>query len=314
MIFYTHDCEEKIGYSFKDKLLLRTCFTHTSYSNEHGEESNENLEFLGDSILNFTVAEYLFKAHSGDEGDMTKRRAELVSTEPIGEAVRRMGLDEFLLVGEGEKNRKPKLNMCADLFEAVVAGIYLDGGEERAKKFIYDNLLSVKTPLKNICDNKTKLQEFVQSVKGGAIEYVLLKKEGPDHSPKFTSAVFVGGNNIASGEGTSKKNAEQSAAGKALEILSKKSFPQKKKGNAPAKKERGEESKFSSKNGNSSGDKRKTSEKRERQSEKGEVSEKIEKTSGKNGDKKAFYRTNKKKRAIKAQIITVKTPKRGKLN
>ena len=149
MIFYTHDCEEKIGYSFKDKLLLRTCFTHTSYSNEHGEESNENLEFLGDSILNFTVAEYLFKAHSGDEGDMTKRRAELVSTEPIGEAVRRMGLDEFLLVGEGEKNRKPKLNMCADLFEAVVAGIYLDGGEERAKKFIYDNLLSVKTPLKH---------------------------------------------------------------------------------------------------------------------------------------------------------------------
>lgn len=309
MIFYTHDCEEKIGYSFKDKLLLRTCFTHTSYSNEHGEESNENLEFLGDSILNFTVAEYLFKAHSGDEGDMTKRRAELVSTEPIGEAVRRMGLDDFLLVGEGEKNKKPKLNMCADLFEAVVAGIYLDGGEERAKKFIYDNLLSVKTPLKKLCDNKTKLQEFVQSVKGGAIEYVLLKKEGPDHSPKFTSAVFVGGNKIASGEGTSKKNSEQSAAGKALEILSKKSLSKKEKGNAIAKNERGEERKISAENANSSNDKKANFSKRGKTNEKGEVPDGFVKANGNRGNKKAFHRKNKQKTRDSAEYNSKNTKK-----
>lgn len=221
MIFYTHECEEKLGYSFNDKLLLRNCFTHTSYSNEHGEESNENLEFLGDSILNFTVAEYLYRAHSGNEGDMTKRRAELVSAEPIGEVVQRMGLDEFLLVGEGERKKKPKLNMCADLFEAIVAGIFLDGGLEKAKKFIYDNLLSVKIPLKNVCDNKTKFQEFVQGVRAGKISYRLLDKKGPDHAPTFISAVFVGGEQIATGEGTSKKNAEQNAASKALDILHK---------------------------------------------------------------------------------------------
>ncbi|MBQ9481070.1 MAG: ribonuclease III [Clostridia bacterium] len=222
MLFYAHECEEIIGYSFSDKVLLRTCFTHTSYANEHGAESNEKLEYLGDSILNFVVADFLYRNVSGNEGSLTKKRAELVSATPLGYTVKNMGLDKFLLVGAGEADKPVKLNMCADLFEAVVAGIYLDGGFDKAKKFICDKLLAplVKEGKKySPADGKSRLQEYVQSIKAGKIEYVLIKKEGPDHSPSFTCGVKLNGKLIASDVGPSKKQAEQKAASVAMKKL-----------------------------------------------------------------------------------------------
>ena len=222
MIFYAHECEEKIGYVFKDKCILRNCFTHTSYSNEHGEVSNEKLEYLGDSILNFIVADYLYKTAKGDEGDLTKRRSEIVSTIPISNAIKQMGVEQFLLVGEGERNRPIKTNMCADLFEAIVAGIYLDGGLENAKRFINENLLKnvIKSPkMRSEGDFKSSLQEYVQKYKLGKIEYKQLKKSGPDHAPEFTCCVTVNGQEKAKGVGGSKKQAEQLAAKAALKKI-----------------------------------------------------------------------------------------------
>ena len=224
MIFYAHECEENIGYAFADKILLRKCFTHTSYANEHGDESNEKLEYLGDSILNFVVAEYLFLSSEGNEGQLSRRRAEIVSAPPLSEAVRGMGVDKFLLVGEGEKNKPANANMCADLFEAIVAGIYIDGGFETAKKFIYSKLLTPANGKRGATPNdyKSMFQELVQGRKSGKIEYVLISKEGPDHSPEFTCGVRLGGNLIATGVGRSKKTAEQKAAEIAYQKFSKK--------------------------------------------------------------------------------------------
>jgi len=219
MIFYAHECEEKIGYEFKDKFILRKCFTHTSYANEHNEKSNERLEYLGDAILDFVVADYLFRNAGGDEGDLTKLRAEIVSAKPIGDAIINLGLEKYLLLGEGERNKPVKHNMCSDLFEAVVAGIFLDGGLDNAKKFIYDNLL--KSANKSVPDTdwKSRLQEYVQKKKLGRIEYLLANRTGPDHAPEFTFKLSLAGSVIATGVGGSKKQAEQNAAKVAIKKL-----------------------------------------------------------------------------------------------
>ncbi len=221
MIFDASACEEKIGYVFKDKALLRRCFTHTSYANEHGQESYEKLEFLGDSILNFIVAEHLFNTSKGDEGDMTKRRAELVSTKPIGEVIQGLDLGKEILLGEGEKNKPLKINMCADIFESVVAGIYIDGGLENAKKFICTHLLKEVKKTKSVGDCKSALQEYVQKYKKGVVEYALREKKGPDHAPTFTCKASVG-KIFAMGTGQSKRQAEQSAAQSVLKKLKNK--------------------------------------------------------------------------------------------
>lgn len=210
MIFCIHECEEIIGYSFKDKALLRTCFTHKSYSNEHKVESYEKLEYLGDAILDFVVAEYLFKNAKGDEGDLTQKRADIVSAKPLADAVVSMGLEQFVLLGEGEKKKGAKPNICADLFESVIAGIYLDGGMEQAKKFIMDKLL--KSKVKREIDSKSKLQVYVQKHKLGSIEYVDVERKGPDHAPEFTVAVLLKGKEIARGVAGNKRNAQQEAA------------------------------------------------------------------------------------------------------
>ena len=210
MIFYAHECEERIGYTFKDKSILRKCFTHKSYSNEHKEESYEKLEFLGDAILDFIVAEYLMGIVNGDEGDLTKRRSELVSAKPIADAILNLGLEQYVLLGEGERGKAIKMNICSDLFEAIVAGIYLDGGMENAKRFFFDHLLKVKKS--KIVDNKSILQELVQKKKLGKIEYRLLNKTGPDHNPEFTTGIYLEGKLLSQGVAGSKKKAEQLAA------------------------------------------------------------------------------------------------------
>ncbi len=230
MIFDINDCESRIGYSFSDKMLLRQCFTHSSYANEHGENDNELLEFFGDSVLEFVVTEYLFKNARGDEGRLTGERAEIVSKKPLLNCVKQLGLDKFLLLGRGqEKSASVDDKLYSSVYEAVVAGIYLDGGIAPVKRFIKRTLIAdyekreaeEKKNKNNGCEAKTAFQEFVQKNKLGSITYLLLWKKGPDHSPEFRVAAMLNGARIAEGKGPSKKVAEANAAKSALQKIKK---------------------------------------------------------------------------------------------
>ena len=234
MIFFMHECEEKLGYSFKDKSLLRLCFTHPSYAHEHGGvKNNERLEFFGDSILGFITAEYLMaKFPDVHEGVLTEYKQQLVSKEPLSKAIEKSGLEEFLMYGEGERKNDPDRHRSAreNLFEAIVAGIYLDGGIEEAKKFVKKFLfskISIKTGKKQVekndiaVDYKGKLQEFIQKKKLGTLLYVVKERTGPDHDPTFTIAVTVNDKELASAKGRKKSDAEKEAARLALSKLEK---------------------------------------------------------------------------------------------
>ncbi len=232
MIFDIGGCEERIGYSFKNKLLLRQCFTHSSYANEHGENDNELLEFFGDSIMEFVITEYLYKNAKGDEGKLTKERADIVSKKPLLSLVLKLGLDKFVLLGKGlENNNRLEEKLYSSIYEAVVAGIYLDGGLVPAKNFIKNTLIKEYELVKKekeqkakkqvVSDYKSKLQEYIQKKKLGSIAYELLWKKGPDHKPTFRVAVTLNGARISEGEGASKKIAEMQAACSAFKKISK---------------------------------------------------------------------------------------------
>lgn len=236
MIFVMYECEERLGYTFKDKTLLRTCFTHSSYSHEHGGKNNELLEFFGDAILEFVVTEYLFaKYPTESEGVLTGYRQQIVSRKPLAEAIVRLGLNEYILFGEGERKNPPEHHeaACENLFEALVAGIYIDGGLDEAKNFIRRVLLSrfrpdkngVKTeeipvaPAMKTENYKGRLQEYVQKNKLGEIVYREKNKTGPAHDPVFTVSVTVGGRELGTAAGRKKSDAEQSAAKTAFDKL-----------------------------------------------------------------------------------------------
>ena len=229
MIFDIDGCEEKIGYSFKDKMLLRQCFTHSSYAYEHGVNDNELLEFFGDSIMEFVVTEYLYKHARGDEGKMTKIRADLVSKTPLLDIVKKMELNEYVLLGRGlEKFVNQDEKLFSSIYEALCAGIYIDGGMAVVKKFINNTLIAdyekkqAKKPKENKkCDAKSQLQEYVQKNKLGSITYELLWKKGPDHMPEFRVAVLLNGTRLAEGTGQSKKLAQAMSAESALNKIKK---------------------------------------------------------------------------------------------
>lgn len=208
--------EKIIGYTFRDKSLLETAFTHSSFCNEHKAESNEKLEFLGDSVLNFVIAELLYLTAMEDEGAMTISRASIVSREPLAAAVEKLGLLQFLRLGVGVmhvKNWSTKFK--SNLFEAVIGAIYLDGGMENAKHFVYNHLgrdIAHSAPI----DSKTKLQEYQQAFYKDA----KLRYETVDNGNKeFASKVFLGAELIGEGVGKKKKLAEREAAAKALKKL-----------------------------------------------------------------------------------------------
>lgn len=237
MIFYTHECEEVLGYSFKNQELLRRCFTHASYANEHRNcQSNERLEFLGDSVLGFVVANYLFnKKSNDDEGKMTTEKQNIVSTKPLADATRRLKLERFLLITDGHKGALTD-KICENLFECVVAGLYLDGGLEVAERFIKNNLLSLSSSKKAIVeaevDCKSRLQMLLQKKykNNFKLEYAELKREGPPHKPVFTMAVVLNGEILSKGRGNSKISAEQEAANNALNGIGDKQKGKKQKG------------------------------------------------------------------------------------
>ena len=241
MIFDVAECELRLGYRFNDKMLLRQCFTHASYANENKMKDNERLEFFGDAILGLVVTEYLFKSNLSGEGKLTQERSKLVSKSPLQNAVEELGLSDLILLGNGltmHSNHDEKL--YSSLYEAVVAGIYLDGGMEAAKKFIYRTLLQKKSGNKEVKpsvkkapvaekDSKSAFQEYVQKYKLGAIRYVQLEKSGSDHDPVFTVEVRLDNQPCAVGVGKSKKQAEADAAGKALSQIKKKKAGTRKK-------------------------------------------------------------------------------------
>ena len=217
-------CENNIGYSFKNKNLLKEALTHTSYAYENKVKSNERLEYLGDSILEFVISEYLFlKYNNLSEGEMTKVRANVVCEDSLYEISKRHNFSDFLLLGKSEKHsQNSKKAIMADSVEAVIAAIFLDSDVECAKKFIIDNLKDfVEIASKNVGmkDYKTVLQEKLQVHGEVKIKYVVLKEEGPDHDKTFIVEVSCDDKVLATGKGKNKKHAEMEAAKNALQIL-----------------------------------------------------------------------------------------------
>lgn len=226
MIFDISAIESVIGYTFKDKSLLRQCFTHSSYAHEHGGEDNELLEFFGDAIIEFIVTEYLYKNSAGDEGKLTVKRAGVVSREPLLKAVNELGLASFMLLGNGQQRAaRSDEKLFSSVYEALVAGIYLDGGMTAAKKFVKDTIIKdfdfkerlLRRELN--CASKNEFQEYVQKKKLGSISYETLAKTGPDHKPEFRVAALLNGAAVAEGKGSTKRLAEADAAKTALERL-----------------------------------------------------------------------------------------------
>lgn len=226
MNFDVSSCEKLIGYTFKNKQILINAFTHASFVNEHkNSKSNERMEFLGDSILGFVVAEELYhRFPNEDEGALTLKKQALVSKKPLSAAIIKAGLNKFLQLGEGERLGKGKINLSENLFESIVAAIYLDGGLAPTKNFIFsllsvDSCLNVESKEEVLTDYKSQLLHFIQQNKLGEIEYFEVSKSGPQHKPTFTMAVKVNGKTIATAEGSSHKDGEKSAAKIALSIL-----------------------------------------------------------------------------------------------
>ncbi len=219
--------EEKLGYQFKDPALLEQALTHSSYANERGTgplDSNERLEFLGDSILGLVSADHLFKEHPDlPEGHLTRTRAALVCEDALGAVAKSWGLGEYIKLGHGEERSggRERVSILADAVEAVLAAIYLDSGIVQVRKTIRRFVLCREEVDSGGRDHKTALQEYVQREPGHILTYELLREEGPDHRKLFVMGVNLDGSQIGTGQGRSKKEAEQSAAKLALERLTK---------------------------------------------------------------------------------------------
>jgi len=221
------ELEAKIGYRFRDRELLRTALTHSSYANERqnsGCKSYERLEFLGDSILGFTAAEFLYAREPAlPEGSMTRLRAELVCEESLHKTALALDLGAYMRLGRGEERSggRERPSILADMVEAIIAALYLDAGPEQARRFIMEKILSgaqIDAEHRS-ADYKTALQELVQRQSDQHIRYELIGESGPDHNKRFTFRVCVNGVSVGEGSGRSKKEAEQMAAREALEAL-----------------------------------------------------------------------------------------------
>ena len=222
------ELEKKLNYTFHDQRLLREALNHSSYANEHraqGMNSNERLEFLGDSVLGFVTAEYLFARHPDlPEGDLTRIRAALVCEQSLHEVAQKLGLGSYLRLGKGEEagGGRQRTSILADATEAVFAAVYLDGGISAASALIHRVLLDVEREEvveERRRDYKTQLQERVQRQAGQELTYCMVGEEGPDHAKTFEAEVLLNGTPVGSGCGHSKKEAEQAAAKSALEAL-----------------------------------------------------------------------------------------------
>ena len=217
------EIEEILGYKFKDENLLKTAFTHSSFANIHNLQSNERLEFLGDSVLNFCTTKYLYQNFDFNEGDSSKIRAFVVSSENVSDYIKQNKLIDFLSCHNFNPNNST--NVMGDLYESIVGAMLLDSNFETCDKFIHKSLKFSKqlfdTKHLQTRDYKTELQEYVQGQENMKLEYILLEKTGPAHLPEFTIAVEIDGKRYATSTAKSKKEAENMVAQKALEIINK---------------------------------------------------------------------------------------------
>ncbi len=223
--------EKKLGLKIEDKELFQRALTHISYVNENPKTttSNEKLEFLGDSIISFTVADFLYKNLTElSEGEYTDIRGKLVSREGLAKVGKNLGLGDLVFLSKGEEKIGGRENptILADTYEAIVGAIYLQSGLKVAKKFIVDTLIKPFLPLllkkKAYVSAKTRLQEYIQKKYHKLPHYEIISTKGPDHKKEYKVAVFFEDMKIAEGEGTSKKRAEEEAARRALEKIEKK--------------------------------------------------------------------------------------------
>ncbi len=214
--------EKKLQYTFTNRELLSEALNHSSYANEHrsaGISSNERLEFLGDSVLGFVTAEFLFRMYPQlPEGDLTRMRAALVCEQSLYEVARMLELGQYLKLGKGEEagGGRERQSILADAVEAVFAAVYLDGGMEQIRSLIHRVLLSRAPAAEERKDYKTTLQEIVQRKIGQQLTYHMMEESGPDHNKTFVFEVRLNGEPIGQGGGHSKKEAEQAAARDAL--------------------------------------------------------------------------------------------------
>lgn len=215
-----------INYEFKNKQLIKTALSHSSYINEHkGLECNERLEFLGDSILGFVTADFLYKRFPDlPEGKLTKIRANVVCEAMLAKKGKELKINESLLLGKGEERTggRERASIIADAMESIIAAIYLDGGIEPARKFILDllvNEIDATVHTEKVLDSKTSLQEILQKTSSAPIEYDIVNESGPAHCKEFEAEVSHLGIVLGHGIGKSKKEAEQNAALDAIEKL-----------------------------------------------------------------------------------------------
>ncbi len=226
--------EAAIGYSFKNRNILKEALTHSSFANERNARSktselvsNERLEFLGDSVLSAVVSEYLFEEYRDvPEGELTQKRAGLVQSGALASYARSIGLGEFLYMGHGEeKNRgRERKSTLENAFEALVAAIYLDaaeGGLDAVRAFVLPIIKKSLADDFNIKhrDAKTELQQLIQQAEGDFLEYEVVGERGPDHAKEFEVIARLNSNIIGHGIGKSKREAEQNAATEALKLF-----------------------------------------------------------------------------------------------
>lgn len=214
--------EQKTGYAFRDKRLLRQALTHSSFANEqkiNKWEDYERLEFLGDAVLELVSSEFLFEIKPPmPEGKMTKMRSSMVCEPALAYCAREIDLEDFIFLGKGEEGTggRKRDSIVSDVLEALIGGIYLDGGLARAREFIRRFILSDLEHKQLFYDSKTILQEEVQREQLGGIVYELTGESGPEHDKTFQVKVLVDGKEIGEGNGRTKKLAEQQAAYQAL--------------------------------------------------------------------------------------------------
>ncbi len=228
--FPTEGLEKKIKYTFSDKKKLELALTHSSYSNEMKAkdiqtDSNERLEFLGDSVLSFVTSEYLFSEFSRlPEGDLSRIRASAVCEKTLHKLASAINLGDYLLLGHGEENTngRNRPSILADAFEALLAAMYLDGGIGPVKAFLLPRIVAEVSAIMRTgkdFDYKTSLQQVIQQEKGDILEYITVNETGPAHMREFTVEARLNGNIIGRGVGTTKRAAEQSAAKEALSLF-----------------------------------------------------------------------------------------------
>lgn len=214
--------ENEIGYQFKDKSLLKQALTHSSFSNEQKIrkwKNYERIEFLGDAVLELVSSDYFYRTYPEEtEGNLTKMRAAAVCEQALAITARQLKLGSYMIFGKGEEANggRERESIIADAVEAVIGAIYLDASLEEAKKFIYRFVLNDLDHKRLFYDAKSILQEHVQETKAGELVYELIREEGPEHDKLFVVEARLNDVMIGSGEGKSKKTAQQHAAYDAL--------------------------------------------------------------------------------------------------